>query len=152
MNVSKWLKMGFTVAVVSLCVVTIASAAGSRMGNGGGMGSGGRMGNGGGMGSYDICVGEAETITGNVVNFGWPINGLEIATANGNVTVYGIGPYWYWASKNVDMPEIGEPVTAVVSAVTVSTEKVILSLTFGSDTIQLRDTATCQPLWRGGRR
>jgi len=26
MNVSKWLKMGFTVAVVSLCVVSIASA------------------------------------------------------------------------------------------------------------------------------
>jgi len=26
MNVSKWLKMGFTMAVVSLCVVSIASA------------------------------------------------------------------------------------------------------------------------------
>jgi len=26
MNISKWLKMGFTAAVVSLCVVSIASA------------------------------------------------------------------------------------------------------------------------------
>jgi hypothetical protein len=142
--------------MVVICLAAISAgsafaAGGSGMANSGhgpGYPTGGRL-------TYNICVGAAETITGKVVNFGWPINGLEINTGSGNVTVYGIGPDWYWDDKGVDRPEIGETVTAMVSAVNVSNYKVILSLTLGDtaqQTIQLRDTSTCQPLWRGGRR
>ncbi len=152
MKSRRMMVMAVVVAASALVFGGESYAQGRGAGAGAGMMQGIHAGT-GGTATYNICDGTSQAITGKVVNFGWPINGLEISTgAATNTTVYGVGPYWYWDSKNIDMPEIGEPVTAVVSAVTVSTEKVILSLTLGADTIQLRDTATCQPLWRGGRR
>lgn len=151
MKARRMMIMAVVVAASALVFGGESYAQGRGAGAGAGMMQGIHAGT-GGTATYNICDGASQTITGKVVNFGWPINGLEINTGSVNETVYGVGPYWYWDSKNIDIPEIGEPVTAVVSAVTVSTEKVILSLTLGADTIQLRDTATCQPLWRGGRR
>lgn len=96
----------------------------------------------------NLCVGTAETITGTVKTVGVPGNGLVLNTANGDITVYGVGPYWYWDKQNVDLPDIGEVVTAVVSNISTTNYKILLSITVGSQTLQLRDPATCLPLWR----
>ncbi len=100
---------------------------------------------------YQICSGAPEVITGTVINYGMPGNGLELKVGDSLITLYGMGPYWYWERQNVDMPEIGETVTAVVSNITTTDYKVILQLNTVNEGIQLRDPNTCQPLWRGGR-
>ncbi|MFQ3573561.1 MAG: hypothetical protein SNJ53_02890 [Thermodesulfovibrionales bacterium] len=102
--------------------------------------------------SVNICAGTPETITGVVKNINIPGNGMVINTPSGDVTVYGIGPYWYWDRNNVARPDIGETVTAVVSSLTTIKYNVILSIQIGNESIQLRDTSTCQPLWRSGKR
>lgn len=98
----------------------------------------------------NICAGAPETVMGVVESVGLPRNGLVINTASGSVTLYGVGPYWYWDKQNIAKPDIGETVTAVIAPITTSNNKVILSMTIESDVIQLRDNSTCLPLWRSG--
>lgn len=100
---------------------------------------------------YNICSGAAEVIVGTVVNYGIPGNGLELKVGDTIVNVYGIGPYWYWERQGIEMPEIGETVTATVSKITTADVKVLIKLATGAEEIQLRDPNTCQPLWRALR-
>ena len=77
-------------------------------------------------------------------------------TGNSHVTIYGIGPEWYWEDKGVDRPDIGDGVTVDVYAVLFSdgTRYIASSITIGDDpidTLKLRDLETGCPLWRGAR-
>ncbi|MBA4373940.1 MAG: hypothetical protein C0402_13910 [Thermodesulfovibrio sp.] len=99
----------------------------------------------------NICSGNPETIIGQVTGAWVPGAGLTIQTDAGAQSVFGLGPLWYWDSANIDRPEIGEGVSVVASAVTVTDKKVILSITIDGQTLQLRDPATCLPVWRGKR-
>lgn len=101
--------------------------------------------------TQNICTGSPETITGVVTGTWVPGVGLTIEGDNGPSTVFGLGPVWYWDANGVDRPEIGEIVTVVASEVIYAGKKVILSITTGDATLQLRDPATCQPIWRGHR-
>lgn len=99
------------------------------------------------------CSGVVETITGAVAAYSTPGNGMIIDTGAAVETLYGIGPVWYWERSSMDRPEVGETVTAAVETVTVGerTVKIIISLTVDGQTISLRDTSTCIPLWRNRR-
>lgn len=99
----------------------------------------------------NICSGSPETLTGVVTGAGVPGAGLTIQTDGGPVTVFGLGPIWYWDAGNIDRPEIGEGISIVASGVTVSDRKVILSITIDGQNLQLRDPSTCLPVWRGKR-
>ncbi|HIJ59976.1 MAG TPA: hypothetical protein HPP56_05110 [Nitrospirae bacterium] len=136
-----------------LVVILLIAVGSAQAGNFGNNGNFGNCGNNctGSLPVYNICAGAPETITGVVTRFGIPGNGVVINTTNGDVAVYGMGPYWYWNKQNVARPDFGETVTAVIAPITTSTYKVLMSMTIGNDSIQLRDSNTCQPLWRGAR-
>jgi hypothetical protein len=100
----------------------------------------------------NVLSGTSETFTGTAIGIG-NHGGLVVDTNNGPVTIYGIGPEWYWEANSVDRPDIGDLVTVVAYAVLFSDETryVASSITIGSETLQLRDTETGCPLWRGFR-
>jgi len=100
-----------------------------------------------------IINGEPLTISGTVYAAPYAGQGLTVDTGDGLVTVYGIGPQWYWDLLGVDKPDVGE--TIEIDAVKVTfvdeTEKIIaLSITIFGDpdeVVQLRDE-NGRPLWR----
>lgn len=98
-----------------------------------------------------VCSGVVQTIAGTVVTYGMP--GLVVDTGTSSELFYGMGPAWYWEKNNVDRPEIGEAVTLETESVIIgtTTRQVIVSITVGDQTLMLRDSATCLPLWRGQR-
>jgi len=100
----------------------------------------------------NILSGALATFTGSVVGIG-NHDGLVIDTGNSQVTIYGIGPEWYWEDKEVGRPEIGDVVKVVAYAVLFSdgTRYVASAITIGGETLILRDTNTGCPLWRGAR-
>ena len=103
----------------------------------------------------NVLSGTPETITGTVIGIGND-DGLVVDTGNSHVTIYGIGPEWYWEDKGVDRPDIGDGVTVDVYAVLFSdgTRYIASSITIGDDpidTLKLRDLETGCPLWRGAR-
>jgi hypothetical protein len=61
----------------------------------------------------------------------------------------------YWESKEVDYPEVGDSLTVEGNTVDYDStvRNIAMSITITIDnetkTIQLRDSATGQPLWRG---
>ena len=99
-----------------------------------------------------VLSGTLVTITGTVIGIG-SHNGLVLDTGTGQVTIYGIGPEWYWEKNEVDRPEIGESVTVNAYEVLFSdgARYIASSITIGSDTLNLRDSETGCPLWRGAR-
>ncbi|MBZ0157043.1 MAG: hypothetical protein K8I29_12635 [Alphaproteobacteria bacterium] len=162
--------------LMSLFFVAAFSLTVSAAGMGGGMGMGGYgagTGSGMGMGGYGsgmrgpgygpgygvgspglTCSGTVETLTGTLVSYGNAGGGITIDTGTEIEELYGVGPFWYWNSNNMDTPEVGETVTVTAETATVgSTERdILISMTIGGQTIQLRDQATCLPLWRGQQR
>ena len=101
----------------------------------------------------NVLSGTPGTLTGTVISMG-KRDGLVVDSAEkGKVTIYGIGPEGYWEANDMERPEIGDSVTVVAYAVLFSDETryVASSITIGSETLQLRDTETGCPLWRGGR-
>ncbi len=100
----------------------------------------------------NVLSGTPVTIAGTVIGIG-SHNGLVLDTDNGQVTVYGIGPEWYWEKNEVERPDIGETVTLNAYEVLFSdgTRYVASSVTIGNDTLNLRDPETGCPLWRGAR-
>lgn len=104
---------------------------------------------------HDFSIATCNAVTGTVATFGTGGSGYTIDTADGMLTVYGIGPIHYWNALGLVPPGVGESVTADVCWLTFSdgTEKAIataMTLSDGSY-IELRDPATGQPLWRGGQ-
>jgi len=116
-------------------------------------------GNGNGNGKYgkteacsNVLSGTLETIQGTVIGIG-NHDGLVVDTGNSHVTIYGIGPEWYWEDNEVDRPDITDGVTVVAYAVLFSdgTRYVASSIKIGGKTLTLRDPKTGCPLWRGGQ-
>lgn len=100
-----------------------------------------------------IYDGSPITISGVVTNVGTMGQGLSIDTGYGIVTVYGIGPVGYWNSIGIARPQVGETIHVNGYEVTFSdgTTKIIAtSIEIDGNEIQLRDSTTGSPLWRGG--
>ena len=100
-----------------------------------------------------VCLTDLTTllISGKVVDVGYR-DGIVVDTGSNSVNIYGMGPEWYWEAKNVDRPDIGDSIDALCYMVTFSdgtTRYVAQSMTIGTETIELRDSKTGCPLWRG---
>ena len=120
---------------------------------GNGNGAGNAKGAGDGTGPiHDILSGTPFTYTGTVVGI-VPGQGMEVALESENVTLYGIGPIWYWEALEVDRPIAGEEITATGYTVDFNGElrDIVMTITVDGLTIELRDAETGEPLWRGGR-
>ena len=105
------------------------------------------------QGKNMVCLTDLTTqvIAGKVVDVGHR-DGLVVDTGSNSVNVYGMGPEWYWEAKNMDRPEIGDSIDAPCYTVTFSdgtTRYVAQSMMIGSEKIELRDSKTGCPLWRG---
>ncbi|WP_022852403.1 hypothetical protein [Thermodesulfatator atlanticus] len=100
-----------------------------------------------------ILSGTPVTITGVVKAVPWPASqGLQIDTGGEIVTVYGIGPRWYWLQNGVPYPTVGEDITVEGYEVTFpngTTRIVATKITVSGQTIVLRGEDG-RPLWRGG--
>jgi hypothetical protein len=100
---------------------------------------------------HDVTSGVPFTFTGTVIGSAMG-GGLTLATASVNVQIYGIGPFSYWTSQNVDYPVLGDTLTANGFTVNYNgfDQNVAMSITIDGSTILLRDPVTGAPLWRGG--
>jgi hypothetical protein len=94
------------------------------------------------------------TICGTVVGYALP--GLVVKTEEGEeVTVYGIGPWWFWRSQGIERPKVGEDVTIIAYEVTLNDGQVCLiakEIETNQGTMVLRDAETGLPLWSGPMR
>lgn len=101
---------------------------------------------------YDICAGIEFEYTGGVVSI-LRGQGMVLATDEGNITIYGIGPVRYWESQGVERPAVAE--TIKVDGYTVDyngvDRNIAVSIVVGDDEVDLRDPDTCAPLWRQQR-
>ncbi len=135
---------------------------GGGYGGGHGGGHGGGYGGGHGGGTPYICeYGEDKTYTGVVASVNLWGGGMVIAIdEESTVTVYGLGPWWYWDSEGVALPSVGDNVTVSTKDVVINgtTRSVAMSVTNNTVkdsegkpvTIVLRDPETCYPNWSGG--
>ncbi len=139
---------GLKAMVLALCL-----AIGAFMGSGT-VWAGYGVGAGDGTGPiYSIYDGTPVTVSGIVAAVGTFGQGLQIDTGDGLVTVYGIGSYHYWDALGVPFPAVGETVTVEGYEVTLSdgTSRIVaVTITVSGTTIQLRDSESGLPLWRGG--
>ena len=150
------MRKGFSIGVMVLMIMFLSYGAGlSRRGNGG-QGSSGQGGGGGyyaGGGTSIVCSGDPVTIEGIVSDVSYSGSGMEV---DGTVSVYGIGPYWYWDFLGIDRPDVGDEVTVEGMEVEFGGSKriIAMSITVLEGTAQLRDCggdAGGRPLWRGER-
>ncbi|MEI6127726.1 MAG: hypothetical protein WCQ99_14365 [Pseudomonadota bacterium] len=81
-------------------------------------------------------------------------SGITVDTGAGLVSVYGIGPWWYWDAQQMDRPKVGDTVSIDAQDVPLSTgvETFAIAITINDETIQLRDGTTGCPLWQGCRK
>jgi hypothetical protein len=93
------------------------------------------------------CNGAAFSFAGIVESVGVPGGGMTVSTGDVAQTVYGLGPVWYWRQSNFMRPAVGDAVAVIACHVTTSDEAVILSVTVNGQRMDLRDPATCAPLW-----
>lgn len=152
------MKKYFNIAAIALLVVLLGAGLGiAGNGKGGGNGKGSSGGNcigsgtGSGIAQY-ILEGTPFELTGAVVSIALGM-GMEIATADGNVIVYGIGPVRYWESVGIERPAVGDEVTVSGYSVDFNGElrNIAMSITVDGTAVQLRDPDTALPLWRGNR-
>jgi len=133
------------VCMVLVCAMVLFGAGMGLAGHGKGPGNGtGPI--------HDILSGVPFTFTGDVIGFAED-GSLTLATTDGNVQLYGIGPVYYWESLNVGYPVIGDTLTANGFTVDYNGvyKNVVMSITMEDGTaIDLRDPETGKPLWRGG--
>ncbi|VBB42949.1 conserved exported hypothetical protein [uncultured Desulfatiglans sp.] len=146
----------FLTGSVAALVVLLMSVGASIAANGSDKGSQGVC---DGTGISIVCSGTPVEFTGVVSDINYAGSGLEVTIDESTVvTVYGIGPYHYWALMGVDRPEIGDTVT--VSGMEVDLNGVLkivaMSMIVNGETIELRepcvDGTGGQPLWRSLRR
>jgi hypothetical protein len=80
-------------------------------------------------------------------------DGVQIATADGTVTVYGLGPSYYWESLGLNKLEslaVGASisVSGIVMDFNGELRNMATTITIDGLTLDLRDPATGIPLWR----
>jgi len=101
----------------------------------------------------NIFTGEAMTISGKVTDIGIYGQGLmkvNTASDKGEITVYGIGPVFYWNQVEVARPVVGDMVTVNGYNVTLadgSVRYIAASVVMGENEVALRDATTGAPLW-----
>ena len=73
------------------------------------------------QGIFSSALNDAEqvTIEGKVLSVPTPYTdqmgqGMTLDTSNGDITVNGLGPIWYWSNNNVTRPVVGDTVTVTV--------------------------------------
>ena len=98
-----------------------------------------------------ILNGDPVTVAGTVYAAPYDGQGITVDTGTELVTVYGLGPQWYWDLLGIEKPDVGE--TVEISAVSIifsdKVEKIIaISITIGEDVVKLRDE-NGRPVWRG---
>jgi len=103
----------------------------------------------------NILDGEPFTYHGEVISVGYFGAGTVIKTeSDEQITLYGLGPLWFWESQGISRPEVGDVLE--VSGYTVEYNEVqrnvVTSITINGETIELRDPETGAPLWRGTNR
>ena len=113
----------------------------------------GYKGNRGGSPLINIMDGTLFTYTGEVISIGYGGRGMVIGPDE-EVIIYGLGPLWFWDCKNVSRPLVGDMIE--VAGYTVGyndvQRNIAVSITIDGETIELRDSATGAPLWRGSNR
>ena len=91
---------------------------------------------------------------GEIISIGSVGGGMVIKADDEEVTVYGIAPIWFWDCKNITRPEVGDVID--INGYTVEyndlQRNIAASITIDGETIDLRDSDTGFPLWRGGSR
>ena len=115
----------------------------------------GDRGNRRGMPFITISDGEPFTCTGEVTSVGYFGSGTVIATEDGaEITLYGLGPIWFWDSQGISRPEVGDVIEVSGYSVDYNDmqRNVVTSITMGGEIIELRDPETGAPLWRGTNR
>jgi hypothetical protein len=102
----------------------------------------------------NIFDGVPFTYAGEITRLGYFGSGTVITTEDGEETLYGLGPLWYWDCKEIPRLEVGDMIE--VSGYTVEynniERNIVASITIGDETLELRDSETGVPLWKGGRR
>ena len=139
-------------AVVMIALPSAAQDNAYGFGNGNRNGSGNANGNGNGNGPmHNILEGTPFTYSGTIVSIGNRGEGMVITTDQGNVTVHGLGPYRYWKSLEVDKPDLGETIAAYGYTVDFNDNirNILTKVEFNGTTVELRDSETGAPLWRG---
>ena len=112
----------------------------------------------GGQNCPMIAEGEPVSIFGTVYEEAAGAgDGLVVDTGDGTlVTVYGIGPFWYWESRGIPRPVMGESIQIDALRLVYSdgTERLIaVTIVVDGETIALRDPVDGKTLWRrAGRR
>jgi hypothetical protein len=133
-----------------------ALAAGPNTGQDAGWGAG--SGTGTGVPVRDcsyILAGAPFSYSGTISAVGY-LNGggVTLAMDSGSVTVYGLGPSWYWEREGFDWPQVGDALSATGYTVEldgVATNILMTATTMDGKTIQLRDPETACPRWVGAR-
>lgn len=107
-----------------------------------------------GMPLINILDGVPFTYTGEVISVGYFGMGTVIATEDGEITLYGLGPLWFWDKQEISRPNVGDLIEVSGYAVEYNDiqRNVVASITIGGETIELRDPETGAPLWRGTHR
>ncbi len=96
-----------------------------------------------------ICASPTVSISGIVADI-QPGNGYVIDTGTTQVTVYGLGPVWFWNNLGLSKPAIGDEVNITAYEVTFSdgsTKLIAGSVDLGDQRVTLRDAETCVPMW-----
>jgi hypothetical protein len=165
---NKWMML--TLAILSLMVLPLTAQGNGNGGYGhhggggngqGGQGGGGWGNNGGGTGpggnggcnpNYNILDGTPFSFSGTVVTAGTYGNEMVVSTSNGNLSVSGLGPNWYWYNQEITKPVVGDTVSGNGYAVDYNgvARNVLTDITVNGTQILLRDSEGL-PLWRGQR-
>ncbi len=100
-----------------------------------------------------LLSGTPITITGIVQSVPYPPSqGIQIDTGDEVVTVYGIGPIWFWQQNGVPYPTVGEDIVVDGYEITYvdGTQRIVATqVTISGQTIVLRGDDG-RPQWRGG--
>ncbi len=99
----------------------------------------------------NIANGESITVSGTVKEIGQYRQGVQIDNGEKVITVYGLGPLWYWEQLNIAYPAVTDNITVNGSKVTFSdgsTKIIALSIEIGDYKVDLRNAESGRPLWR----
>lgn len=174
---------------IAMSLMFLFAGTGISLAGMGGFGGGGGSYGGGGYGTFGeeycggtgsgtgisyICEGEEEDYEDYFVKsinvFGTGMMGASMTISKSSspntktsLTIYGLGPWWFWDNNGVNFPSIGDRVTVNARVIDISGTKTIIAMsitvyhdheegdtTEDKATLQLRDPETCYPNWAGG--
>ncbi len=95
---------------------------------------------------------------GNVVAVPTPYSqeqglGLTLSTEQGGIVFYGLGPIWYWESKQLTRPKVGDNIKITAYEVEINGKMYYVAKSLilaNGDSLELRDE-NAYPVWVGGK-